>query len=222
MVIVIASAVAQDALCLLESTHKFQVPLQAGNTYQWKVYTVQNWTDVKDADLASIVDFNFSSSESKNFVNIEFLRQGKYYVIVEEFNPSMCSTRRAFGVEVEYGKANIQFQYLISSDCSDDDNSYSTALISYSDEGVELPESHYPLTISYSVNESEIKTAKINFVDKLLHVEGIIEDKTKETINKIQIISAKNKYGGKLFLTKDKNLHARKIFKKPTISKIMF
>ena len=59
MVIVIASAVAQDALCLLESTHKFQVSLQAGNTYQWKVYTVQNWTDVKDADLASIVDFNF-------------------------------------------------------------------------------------------------------------------------------------------------------------------
>lgn len=221
MVNVIASAVAQDALCLLESTHKFQIPLHTDNTYQWKVYTVNQWTDVKDENVASSGTYNFVSKESEHFIDIKFLAEGKYYVIVEEFNPSMCSTRRAFAIEVEYGRANIQFKYLTSSDCSDDDNGYSTALLSFSEAGVELPESHYPLSIKYTLN-GNTKNALVTFADKLLAIEGIIEDKTQETINKILIISAVNKYGGKLLLTTDKNIHERKIFKKPLISQIKF
>lgn len=221
----LASAKAQSPYVILPgSTHKFTITENVGNTYEWKVYKVTDWTDQKDALLADNDDFLFVGGEfEKEVVDITFLNEGKYYAIVEEFNAgtNFCSSRRAIPIEVLGSEATIAFEQLTSDDCSDGDTSFATLLVAKFDAGTDLPETHYPLTVTYRITgETEDRTASI-LADKLFQIEGIVEDITTETINEVTLISAKTKYGGELNAVAGQDIiHTRTIFKKPVISAI--
>ncbi len=224
-VMVLASAKAQDPYVALPgATHQFSVAENIGNTYEWKVYTVSNWTDQKDALLADNDglngddDFLFVGGEyQKPQINITFINEGKYYVIAEEFNSGItCSSRRVFALEVLGTEATIEFKELASEDCADADNSFATELIAMFDSGTVLAESQYPVTVNYRLDgDAADRTATINYADKMLNVLGIIEDENNETINNITIISATNKYGGTLNIVAGKGVHSRTIFALP-------
>ena len=70
------------------------------------------------------------------------------------------------------------------------------------------------------MGETEDRIAVVSFAEKLFHINGIVEDIGVETINQISIISARNKYGGKLNVVIGKDIHTRTLFKKPVITDI--
>jgi hypothetical protein len=224
-VLALASAKAQDPYVALPgATHKFSISENIGNTYEWKVYAVINWTDQKDAILADNDglngddDFLFVGGEYQKYeINITFLNEGKYYVIVEEFNSgTICSSRRAFAIEVLGTEATIEFKELASEDCADVDNSFATELVAMFDSDTELAESQYPVTVNYRLDgDTADRTATINYADKMLNVLGIIEDENNETINNITIMSAATSYGGILNLVIGKETHVRTIHALP-------
>ncbi|MRT94533.1 hypothetical protein [Ancylomarina sp. 16SWW S1-10-2] len=229
--VALASAKAQSPHVILPgSTHKLTITNHVGNTYEWKVYKVNDWADEKDALLANNDgldgddDFLFVGGEfEKAEVEITFLNEGKYFAIAEEFNSgtNFCSSRRAIPIEVLGTNATIAFKDLTSSDCPDGDTSFAAVLIAEIDIGIDLPETNYPLTVTYRITgETEDRTATITAADKLFHIEGIIEDITTETNNTITIVSAKNKYGGKLNVVSGQNIHTRTIYKQPVITAI--
>ncbi|NOU60995.1 hypothetical protein [Marinifilum caeruleilacunae] len=224
-VMALASAKAQDPYVALPgATHQFTVSENIGNTYEWKVYIVSNWTDQKDALLADNDglngddDFLFVGGEyQKHQINITFLNEGKYYVIAEEFNSGItCSSRRAFALEVLGSEATIEFKDLVSDDCADADNSFATEMIAMFDSGTELAESQYPVTVNYRLDgDTADRTATITYADKMLNVLGIIEDENNETINNITIMSATTTYGGTLKIVTGKEVHVRTIHALP-------
>lgn len=227
----LASAKAQSPYVILPgSTHKLTITDHVGNTYEWNVYKVNNWTDQKDALLADNDglggddDFLFIGGEfEKAEVDITFLNEGKYYAIVEEFHSgtNFCSSRRAIPVEVFGTEATIVFKDLISDDCADLDPQFATEIAAMFNSGTELPESQYPITVNYRLDgDSADQTAIVNFADKMLQVVGVIENVNNDTVNHITIMSATNKYGGTLNVVTDKEIHTRTINKKPIISTI--
>lgn len=222
----LASAKAQSPYVILPgSTHKLTITDHVGNTYDWKVYKVNNWADQKDALLADNDglggddDFLFVGGEfEKAEVNITFFNDGKYYAIVEEFNAgtNFCSSRRAIPVEVFGSEATIAFNDLISDDCADLDPQFATEMVAMFDSGTELPESQYPITVNYRLDgDTADRTASVSFADKMLHITGIVENENNNTINHITIMSATNKYGGTLNMVTGKEIHTRTIFALP-------
>ncbi|PKQ65167.1 hypothetical protein BZG02_04895 [Labilibaculum filiforme] len=226
--VALASAKAQSPYVILPgSTHKLTITDHVGNTYEWKVYKVNDWADQKDALLADNDglggddDFLFVGGEfEKAEVDITFLNEGKYYAIVEEFNSgtNFCSSRRAIPVEVFGTEATIVFKDLTSEDCADLDPQFATELVAMFNSGTELPESQYPITVNYHLDDAVDRTAIVNFADKMLQVVGVIEDVNSDKINHITITSATNSYGGTLKIVSGQEIHTRTINKKPIIS----
>jgi len=227
----LVSAKAQSPYVILPgSTHKMSITENVTNTYVWNVYKVNNWADQKDGLLADNDglggddDFLFVSGEfEKSEVNITFIKEGKYYAIVEEFNSgtNFCSSRRAIPIEVFGTEATIVFKNLTSDDCADLDPQFATEIVAMFDLGTPLPESQYPITVNYRLDgDAADRTATVIFADKMLNILGIIEDEINETINHITIMSATNKYGGILNVVAGQEIHTRTIFKKPVITAI--
>ena len=222
----LASAKAQSPYVILPgSTHKLTITDHIGNTYEWKVYKVNNWADQKDALLADNDglggddDFLFVGGEfEKAEIDITFFIEGKYYAIVEEYNTAtnFCSSRRAIPLEVFGAEATIVFKDLTSDDCADLDPQFATEMVAMFDSGTQLPESQYPVTVNYRLDgDTADRTATVNFADKMLNVLGIIEDENNDTINHITIMSATNKYGGTLNVVTGQEIHKRTIFALP-------
>jgi len=228
-VFVLASASAQDAVFLVGSTHKATFALNAGNTCEWHVYKVNEFTDTKDANLADNDglgdndDFLFVGGVNNTAsIDITWKNPGKYYLIVEEFNGGLggCSSRRAFAIKVA-ADASIAFVLNASNDCSDVGDLYSTKLLIETD-GI-ANEKFYPIEVYYSVDGvpvaspiSVIESKDLIFDD--LTVIPEYSDKTQI----ITILSAKDKYGGDIYVTTSDgaNVHNRTLYGIPKISTI--
>ena len=224
MVLALVSAKAQDPYVVLPgATHKFSIVENVGNIYEWNVYIVTNWVDQKDATLADNDnlngddDFLFVGGYQSKEVNITFLNEGKYYVIVEEFNSgTSCSSRRAIPVEVFGTEATIEFKELASTDCADETSDFATEIVAMFDSGTTLPESHYPITVNYRLDgDVTDRTASVDFADKMLDITGIIENENNDTINNISITGATTSFGGVLNVVAGKEIHTRTIFALP-------
>jgi hypothetical protein len=228
-VFVVASAAAQDAVFLIESTHKATFALHTGNTCEWNVYKVNEFSDTKDANLADndgvgdnddflfVGDVNITAS-----IDITWKNPGKYYLIVEEFNGGLggCSTRRAFAIEV-IESSTIEFKEYVSNDCSNVGNKFETELV-IATSGI-VDSKFYPIQVYYSIDDTPV-VKPISVIDsKLLKFDNfnIIPEYT-DKYQKITILFAKDKYGGdiKVTLTGGVNVHTRTLYGLPPVSTI--
>jgi len=215
MILAVTKVTAQDTFVLFEkASHVYTVTKTDGNIYSWSVFELADLnTEIVDTDIVEFV-----SGKNTYQTEIRWKQAGEYVLVIEE-NGS-CQNLKAHRVSV-IDTPTIAFNQLLSTDCADTDHSFATALVANFDTGIDLPEKNYPLTVTYRITgDTEDRTATVDFADKLLHVEGIIEDETIEKIYDITIISASNKYGGQLNLVSGKEEHTRTIFKKPVITGI--
>lgn len=202
-----------EHVVVVGSEHKVSVGVNISSTFQWGVYTNAN-----GSVNALIINYDFKDAISNtNSVDIKWNVTGIHYLVVTELGGNGCQTRRAVKVNV-INTPTIAFNTLSSDDCPDDDNSFATALVAKFDSDNELSEKQYPLTVNYRITgDTEDRIATVN-ADKMLHVEGIIENEDSEDIYDISIISVSNKYGGKLQVVVDSKVHSRTIYKKPVIT----
>lgn len=205
-----------EHVVVVGSEHKVSVGVNTSSTFEWGVYL-----DANGSVDAPVLNYDFKDGKSNiNSVEIKWNVTGVHYIVVTETGDNGCETRRFVKVDV-VDTPTIAFEQLTSEDCPDEDSSFATALVAKFDTDNDLSETNYPLTVSYRIaGETEDRTANVNFADKLLHIEGIIEDINNETTNRITIVSARNKYGGKLNVVAGQDIHTRTIFKKPVITAI--
>lgn len=224
-VFAVASAAAQDAVFLVESTHKANFALHAGNTSQWNVYKVNEWTDQKDAvpadndKLNGDDDFLFVGDNSTSSeIEITWKNPGKYYLIVEEFNGAGgCSSRRPIAIEV-VGNASIAFAVATSNDCASVGDSFSTQL-SVETKGI-ADDKFFPITVSYRL-PGDSSDRQVEIADnRTMTVTGLtIDDEFSESNHIITISSAVDKYGGDINVIKtdDAHVHTRTLYALPVI-----
>jgi len=215
MILAVTKVTAQDTFVLFEqASHVYTVTKTDGNIYSWSVFAS---TDLNN-EITDIDIVEFVSGKDTNQTEIKWKQAGEYVLVIEEIGS--CQNLKAHKVSV-INSPTIAFTQLTSEDCPDEDSSFATVLVAKSDNDTDLSETNYPLTVTYRVEgETEDRTANVNFADKLLHIEGIIEDIYNETTNRITIVSARNKYGGKLNVVAGQDIHTRTIFKKPVITAI--
>ncbi|WP_130307729.1 hypothetical protein [Ancylomarina subtilis] len=215
MILAVTKVTAQDTFVLFEqASHVYTVTKTDGNIYSWSVFAS---TDLNN-EITDIDIVEFVSGKDSNQTEIKWKQAGEYVLVIEEVG--LCQNLKAHRVSV-INSPTIAFEQLTSEDCPDEDSSFATALVARFDTDNDLSETNYPLTVSYRIaGETTDRTAIVNFAEKLLHIEGIIEDINNETINRITIVSAKNKYGGKLNVVAGQDIHTRTIFKKPVITAI--
>lgn len=215
MILAVTKVTAQDTFVLFEeASHVYTVTKTDGNIYSWSVFEISDLnTEIIDTDVVE-----FLSGKDTYQTEIKWKQAGEYVFVIEEIGS--CQNLKAHKVRV-VNTPTIAFEQLTSEDCPDDDTSFTTALIVKFDTDNDLSETNYPLTVTYRITgETEDRTANVLFVDKLLQIAGIVEDINNETTNQITIVSAKNKYGGKLNVVAGKDIHTRTIFKKPVITAI--
>jgi hypothetical protein len=213
IILAVTNVTAQDTFVVFEqASHVYSVDNHIGNAYNWSVFEISDLnTEITDTDVVE-----FLSGKDANQIEIRWKQAGEYVLVIEEIGS--CQNLKAHKVNV-VNTPTIAFEELTSEDCPDDDKSFSTILAAKFDAGNALSETNYPLTVTYRITgETEDRTAIIA-ADKLFHIEGIIEDINIETTNQITIISASNKYGGKLNVA-GQDIHTRTIFKKPVITAI--
>jgi len=227
-VFVVASAAAQDAVFLVESTHKATFALHTDNTCEWNVYKVNEFTDTKDANpadndgIGDNDDFLFVGGINNTAsIDITWKNPGKYYLIVEEFNGvGGCSTRRAFGIEV-VGNASVQFALSSSNDCSDVGDSFSTNLV-IETSGI-VDSKFYPIQVYYSIDGVPVATPiTVTESKQLVFVDLTVIPEYTDKTQIITILSAKDKYGGDININTigDVNVHTRKLYGLPPVSTI--
>jgi len=215
MILAVTKVTAQDTFVLFEqASHVYTVTKTDGNIYSWSVFASTDLNnEITDTDI-----IEFVSGKDTNQTEIKWKQAGEYVLVIEDIGS--CQNLKAHRVSV-INSPTIAFEQLTSEDCPDEDSSFATALVARFDTDNDLSETNYPLTVSYRIaGETTDRTAIVNFAEKLLHIEGIIEDINNETINRITIVSAKNKYGGKLNVVAGQDIHTRTIFKKPVITAI--
>ncbi|WP_372641066.1 hypothetical protein [Ancylomarina sp.] len=216
IILSLASASGQGAYTVvLNSKIKYKVAANADvQTYDWKVYT----NNLLTAEATALECLLSPVSGESNAISVEWLQDGEYYLTLHATGNNGCTNKKSWKYTVG-STPTIAFDQLASEDCSDDDNSFATLLVAKFDTDTDLSETHYPLTVTYRIaGEAEDRTATVDFADKLFPIEGIIEDINNETINKITIISAFNKYGGNLNIVAGQDIHTRTIFKQPVIT----
>ena len=214
MILAVTYVTAQDTFVSFEeASHKYTVTKTDGNIYSWSVFEVSDLnTEITDTDVVE-----FLSGQDTYQTEIMWKQAGEYVLVIEEIGS--CQNIKAHKVSV-VNTSTIAFEQLTSDDCPDGDTSFATILVAEFDTGINLSETHYPLTVTYRITgETEDRTAEIA-ADKLFHIEGIVEDINNETTNQITIKAAINKYGGKLNVVPVQNIHTRTIFKKPVITAI--
>ncbi|RXQ97726.1 hypothetical protein EO244_02250 [Ancylomarina salipaludis] len=214
----LASASGQDVYTVVgNSKIKYGVTDNAEvQTYEWKVYSNNLLTVEATASECVLTPV----SGEPNSISVEWLADGEYYLTLYATGTNGCSNKKAWKYKV-VSTPTIAFEQLTSEDCPDEDSSFATVLVAKFDVDNDLSENNYPLTVNYRIaGETEDRTANVNFADKLLHIEGIIEDINNETTNRITIVNARNKYGGKLNVVAGQDIHTRTIFKKPVITAI--
>jgi hypothetical protein len=215
MILAVTKVTAQDTFVLFEeASHVYTVTKTDGNIYSWSVFELSDLnTEIIDTDIVE-----FLSGKDTHQTEIKWKQAGEYVLVIEEVGS--CQNLKAHRVSV-VDTPTLAFDQLTSQDCPDDDNSFATVLVAKFDTDTNLSETHYPLTVTYRITgETEDRTANVLFIDKLLHIDGIVEDINNETINQITIKSATNKYGGKLKPVAGQDIHTRTIFKKPVITAI--
>jgi len=205
-----------EHVVVVGSEHKVSVGVNISSTFQWGVYL-----DANGSMDVPILNYDFKDGKSNtNSVEVKWNVTGVHYMVVTETGGDGCETRRFVKVDV-VDTPTIAFEQLTSEDCPDDDKSFATVLVAKFDAGNDLSETNYPLTVTYRITgETGDRTANVQFVGKLLHIDGIVEDINIETVNQITIKAAVNKYGGMLNVVAGQDIHTRTIFKKPVITAI--
>lgn len=218
IILSLASASGQGAYTVvLNSQVKYEVPVNTDiQTYEWRVYTNNLLTTealVSECILATVTG-------EPNAITIDWLSDGDYYLTLYATGTNGCTNKKAWKYTV-VSTPTIVFKDPTSDDCADLDPQFATEMVAMFDSGTELPESQYPITVNYRLDgDTADRTASVSFVDKMLHVTGIVENENNNTINHITIMSATNKYGGTLNMVTGKEIHTRTIFKKPVITAI--
>ncbi|MFT5750116.1 MAG: hypothetical protein ACI93S_001390 [Ancylomarina sp.] len=213
MILAVTHVTAQDTFVSFEeASNVYTVTKTDGNAYAWSVFKVSDLnTEIIDTDIVE-----FLSGQDTYQTEIMWKQAGEYVLVIEELGS--CQNLKAHRVSV-MNQPTIAFEQLTSEDCSDDDNSFATLIVAKFDTDIDLPETDFPLTVTYRITgETEDRIAIIDFADKLFPIEGIIEDINTETTNQITIISASNKNGEKLDVVAGQNIHTRTIFKQPVIT----
>jgi hypothetical protein len=166
MVAVITMSFAQEPYHFIEgSVHHFSVAPNSENTFQWVmcidpylgIYMPTASYDLMDGGTSPDLTIRFNDMDR---VNTELV-----YLVVEETNPSGCSTKRALQIQIEPNNMYLEFASAIAQECFNTDI-YQAPLkvgLNFRDKaaGDTIPAKFFPLLVTYTVKNLTAGTVAV-------------------------------------------------------------
>jgi hypothetical protein len=144
---------------------------------------------------------------------------GTYYLVVTETNPLGCSTSRSLPVKVLPNNRSIGFDAVASNECfSPGGNGFELPVSLLANNGGPLPENHYPVNVSFTVNGTEHQQV-LEFGTTTLQISETMfsADYSQDTEVLVKIIGAIDAHNAKIYPGEENSMHARTIFAIPEI-----
>jgi len=168
----------------------YQATNHTDNTYEWKIY---------NSDLSAetnLANYQIVSGAGTNSIVIKWLTQGTYYLQVKESDTNGCTNTKALRIEVLPKDNKVAVSTATSNQC------YATTLnavnvnLTFTDgSNAALPETDYPITVSYTLNGTAQTDQSVSFANKYITISGSSLSKSGivNTNNVIVITGAKDK-----------------------------
>jgi len=220
MVAAITMGFAQEPYHFIEgSVHKFSVTPNSENTFVWGMYSdlvtgialPSNTYDLRNGGISNDLEIKFNDMDRD--------LPEMVYLVVQETNPSGCSTKRALQIQLEPNNMYLEFADKITQDCYNL-NDYQAQLkigLNFKDKagGIQIPENRFPLEVEYTVqnitkgataepgNGGEPLTLTFNTANEyylLVKMPETVGLPDETTIYELVITSVKDKYDAEIKL----------------------
>ena len=140
---------AQEGISVYEGARfSYRVDFHDGNQYTWQVFS-----QLGPPEEAVPGEFTFTGMPDFNETEIQWDLAGTYYLTVTETDPAGCSNTKALAVQVLPNNRSIGFDIVASNECfSPGENGFELPVSLLANNGEPLPENHYPVNVSFTVN----------------------------------------------------------------------
>ncbi len=182
--------VAQDAISpFVGASHSYQVDEHAGNDYAWQVY--QQLVPLTPANPA---DYQFLTSNTLSSVDIQWLAEGVYFLLVHETDPDGCSNLKALRLEViPGGQLSFVVSNITTTQCYQEGaNNFTVDLQFFDAQGGLWTADRFPVEVSFAVNGVLQTPQTITYFNQQLQIsdESFSADPTQNTSVAVSLTEA--------------------------------
>jgi hypothetical protein len=166
MVAAITMVFAQEPYHFIEgSVHRFSVEANNENNFHWGMFIDPVAGIALPANTYDLMDGGTSSNLRIKFNDMNRTQPELVYLVVEETNPSGCSTKRAMQIQLEPNNMYLEFASDTTQDCFTI-GEYLAPLkigLNFTDKaaGIPIPESFFPLKVTYTIQNKTAGTVPI-------------------------------------------------------------
>ena len=140
---------AQDAISpFVGASHSYQVDEHIGNNYVWQVCK-----ELVPLTPANAADYQFISSNTSSSVDIQWLAEGVYFLMVHESDPDGCSNLKALRLEViSGGQHSFMVSNTTTTQCYQEGaNDFTVDLQFFDAQGDLWTADRFPVEVSFAV-----------------------------------------------------------------------
>lgn len=207
--------VAQENIVVLESaTTQHSVENHPGSEYSWEIFTGFN-PDI-EADISA---YSLIQSSNENAVNVQWKVAGLYFLKVTETDSNGCGNVKVQVVNVISNNRSIAFSNLASKSCySEGQNGFAIELLIYGNNGAQLDEEYFPLSLNFTLNGVE-HTQQIEFSSHELKVEDqqLLISPTSTNKLDVELLRVNDVSGVELPIVASSGKHTRTIYENVVI-----
>lgn len=164
MVLMSTGAKAQDFTFIEGSVHSFNVDFHDGNTFQWSLNDL-TFNSLDDSYVEFIIG-QFETNVTVRFIDRERSSGELVYLMLTESDPRGCSTSRAVSILLQPNNMYLEFASAETQDCFNMGEFYAPLKVglNFLDKaaGVAIPESRFPLQVSYQIRNITDGTAAVD------------------------------------------------------------
>jgi hypothetical protein len=206
---------AQEGISVYEGARfSYRVDFHDGNQYAWQVFS-----QLGQPVEAVPGEFTFTGAPDWSETEIQWDLAGTYYLVVTETNPLGCFTSRTLPVQVLPNNRSIGFDAIASNECfTPGGNGFELPALLLANNGEPLPENHYPVNVTFTVNGVafqqmlEYGTSALQIAETMFSA-----NHAQETQVLVEITGATDRHSAEVFPGDENSTHTRTIFAIPEI-----
>lgn len=209
------SLAAQEGISVYEGARfSYRVDFHDGNQYAWQVFS-----QLGPPQEAVPGEFTFTGVPDVHETEIQWELAGTYYLTVTETDPAGCSNTKALAVQVLPNNRSIGFDIVASNECfTPGGNGFEVPVSLLANNGEPLPENHYPVNVSFTVNGTAHQQVLDYGATALQIAETMFSaDRTQDTQVLVEITNATDRHSAAVAPDAENSVHTRIIYAIPEI-----
>lgn len=209
---------AQDAISpFVGSSHTYRVDEHAGNDYVWQVYK-----QLVPLTPANPANYQFLSSTNSSAVEIQWLSEGVYFIMVHESDPDGCSNLKALRLKViSGGQRGVIVSNATTSQCYQEGANDLTVDLQFFDAQGDLwAADRFPVTVSYTVNGTPQAPQTLTYFNQQIQIseDSFSADPTQNTSITVQLTEATDAQSQTIQAREGQNIQSTTILSLPQIT----